>query len=91
MILVRRVVGESMLPILSPGKIILGVSRRRAYRSGDVVIVLHDDREKIKRIARVKDSQIYVVGDNPSHSTDSRHFGWLPISAIQARVVWPRH
>jgi nickel-type superoxide dismutase maturation protease len=91
MILVRRVVGESMLPILAPGKIVLGVSGRRAYRSGDVVIVLHDDREKIKRIARVKDSRIYVVGDNPSHSTDSRHFGWLPVSVIQARVVWPRH
>ena len=57
---------------------------------GDVVIVSHNGIEKIKRIERQQGDLIYLLGDNPSASTDSRDFGWLPAKTIIAKVVWPK-
>lgn len=90
MILVRRIVGDSMLPGLRPGRVVVGVRSWCPYRDGDIIVLFHDGREKIKRISRVEDGQVYVLGDNPDCSTDSRHFGWLSASVIKAKVVWPR-
>jgi type IV secretory pathway protease TraF len=42
----------------------------------------------IKRVARVTpDGRLFVVGDNPSESTDSRTFGALPPSQILGKVT----
>lgn len=48
-----------------------------------------DGREQIKRVARIRGSEIYVLGDNPSRSTDSRSYGWIPRSKVIARVLHP--
>ncbi len=88
--IIRRVTGDSMLPTLTAGHIIIGVTRFKAVRIGDVVVIRHQGLEKIKRIQQVRDGQVYLVGDNPTHSTDSRSFGWLSVSVVCARVVWPR-
>jgi type IV secretory pathway protease TraF len=53
-------------------------------------MLLHDGREKIKRLEMHRAGRIYVVGDNPPMSTDSRDFGWLPTDAIIAKLIWPR-
>jgi type IV secretory pathway protease TraF len=50
----------------------------------------HDGREKIKRLALTRAGRIYVLGDNPPMSTDSRDFGWLPEETIVATLIWPR-
>jgi nickel-type superoxide dismutase maturation protease len=89
MILLRRVTGESMLPTLRPGQLVVAVRRMRV-RQGDVVMLRHDGLEKIKRVAEMMDGRLFVMGDNPSRSTDSRTFGWLDPAKIVARVVWPR-
>lgn len=89
MIYIRRIVGDSMLPGLYPGSLVVGVSSRRR-RIGDVVMLRHNGTEKIKRLAKIRPDQVYVVGDNPGSSTDSRDFGWLPQEVIFARIVWPR-
>lgn len=57
---------------------------------GQVFIVVHDGLEKIKRVQEVKGSQVFVIGDNPQASVDSRSFGWLPVDSIVAKVFWPR-
>jgi type IV secretory pathway protease TraF len=64
-------------------------SRFRQIKPGQVVIVRHDGLEKIKRVQAVRDGRIFIVGDNPAVSTDSRSFGWLPTSTVRATVVWP--
>lgn len=87
--MIRRVVGASMLPSFRPGRIVFGW-RPRQVRPGDVVILLHDGLEKIKRVERIDGSKVYVLGDNAAASTDSRQFGWLPVTSVKARVVWPR-
>jgi len=78
-----------MLPALPPGKIVIGAVRFGSLQEGDVVIVLHDGLEKIKRIAKIRGDQLFVLGDNPEKSTDSRSFGWLSVTVVRAKVIWP--
>ncbi|HSX29437.1 MAG TPA: S26 family signal peptidase [Candidatus Saccharimonadales bacterium] len=83
---IRRVVGASMVPTLRPGAIIVAVPPHR-LRHGDIVIVVHEGLEKIKRVADIQDDSVFVVGDNPTASTDSRQFGWLPLEAVVAKAI----
>lgn len=87
---IRRVVGVSMSPKLSPGQLLLATPLFRQVNPGQVVIVRHDGKEKVKRVERIADNKVFVIGDNLAVSTDSRHFGWLDQTQIVARVFWPK-
>lgn len=87
--MLRQVSGASMLPAFAPGRIVIAVRFRR-LRPGQVVIISHNGSEKIKRIREIRFGRVFVLGDNPAESTDSRSFGALPVAAVQARVIWPR-
>ena len=88
-IIVRKISGHSMMPVLPPGTYIWGAKYFRNLHAGDTVIFVHENREKVKRIHDIKGKEIYVLGDHPEASKDSRHFGWLPISSVLAKVIWP--
>jgi nickel-type superoxide dismutase maturation protease len=90
MLYIRRVVGNSMLPKFVPGQVIIGVRRWRRPKPGQVVIIEHDGKEKVKRIDKVDRDEVYVLGDHPQASTDSRHFGWIRLASVTAVIVWPR-
>lgn len=90
MILVRRVVGNSMEPTLMHGQIIVAIRKSSALRVGDVVVIRHQGMEKIKRITQLKPGAVFVAGDNQAHSTDSRHFGWLERSLVVGKIIYPR-
>lgn len=90
MFLLRRVTGESMLPALRPGQLVVARSFFRGVRPGDIVIIRHDGLEKIKRVQKVRTREFYVVGDNSPQSTDSRSFGWLTQEQLLAKIIWPR-
>ncbi len=94
-----------MSPTLEPGDFALAVTPGR-LRRGDVVVIEHPDRpgfELVKRITGLPDEmapdggileadRYWVEGDNPEASTDSRHFGPVPIDRVKARVrvvFWP--
>ena len=87
--LVRQIMGDSMAPTLRPGVIVFGVRPSR-LRPGDVVIIRHDNLDKVKRVREVQNGKLFLTGDNYLHSTDSREFGWLDIQAVLAKVVWPK-
>lgn len=89
LIVLRRVTGNSMLPVLVPGRVVLGIWPQRV-RVDDVVIVRHDGIDKIKRVADLRRSELFLTGDNSLQSTDSRDFGWLERSVVVAKVVWPK-
>lgn len=78
-----------MVPTYPQGKIILGW-RFGKVREGDVVIARHHKYELIKRVMRLKNNKVYLIGDNPDGSTDSRHWGWLPVQSIVAVVLGGR-
>ena len=68
----------------------------RAYRDGlpqvgDVVIAHHPARSDIKIVKRVmnitEDGRLFLVGDNPAETTDSRDFGHVPIDEILGKVT----
>jgi phage repressor protein C with HTH and peptisase S24 domain len=79
-----------MTPKLRPGQLLLATRVVRRLRPGQVVIINHHGQEKVKRIERIEDNKIFVIGDNLQLSTDSRHFGWLEPREVIARVVWPK-
>jgi nickel-type superoxide dismutase maturation protease len=89
MFLLRRVEGMSMSPLYPPGKIVFAV-RKTAPRVGDVVIIRHHKLELIKRISRITSERVFLLGDNTDQSTDSRHYGWLPIASIMGVVIGGR-
>ncbi len=78
-----------MLPGLKPGSIIIGWTYYRDLKVGQILVFNHDGLEKIKRIAKlnINDQTVYVLGDNAALSTDSRDYGWLPISSVTAVVI----
>jgi nickel-type superoxide dismutase maturation protease len=89
---VRRVevTGASMRPTLEPGDRLLVLAWRR-IRAGDLV-ALADPREPartlVKRVGRVDDASLTVLGDDPAASTDSRSFGPVPRRTVLGRAVY---
>lgn len=80
-----------MVPTLKTGQIVIASGRFRRLHAHNMVIIQHQGLEKIKRITEIDPERgIFVQGDNPMKSTDSRHFGWLPLEAVVAKVYWPR-
>ena len=80
-----------MSPTLRAGQSVIATGRFGYVHAGDVVIIDHGGREKIKRLSQVDPNKgIYVLGDNPSESTDSHTFGWIDHEDIIAKVIHPR-
>ena len=88
-ILIRRVAGESMEPYVGHGTVVVARGFHLKLKKYDVVVVRQHGIEKIKRILKIKDGKMYLVGDNPRKSKDSRHFGWVPTDWVVGKVIWP--
>ena len=90
--------GESMAATLLPGDRVLvlrGVHALTAPRPGEIVlarVTALPGREIVKRVQRVTPGGVVLLGDNAAASTDSRHFGAVPRTALTGRVLlryWP--
>lgn len=88
--------GPSMAPALRHGDQLV-VLRRSTARPGHVVVVRLPDPPGgfgVKRLVRVvDDGALWVEGDNPFGSTDSRAYGPLPAEALVGVAIariWPR-
>lgn len=82
---VRRVRGSSMSPALKAGDIVIGW--HEPLRIGKVVVARKGSREVIKRVEKIDGGRVYLVGDNRTDSTDSRHYGFLNKSDILGTVM----
>ena len=87
--------GWSMAPTLLPGDVVLTLPiGSRLVRAGQVV-VLRDpaaaDHLVIKRVHDVCGDEVFLLGDDPDHSTDGRVWGWLPREVVRRVVLvrWP--
>ena len=86
-----------MAPALRHGdQVLVWWGRHPRPRPGTVVLVdLPGERGLgIKRVRSVDPQRsMWLEGDNPTGSTDSRQFGRVPDAALRGRVVlrlWPR-
>jgi signal peptidase I len=84
-VLIKRVIGL-------PGEI-LEYKNNHLYVNGRIVkeSFLKEETEDFETMS-IPDGEIFVMGDNRDHSTDSRVFGTLPISHILGKhllKIWP--
>jgi signal peptidase I len=96
--------GKSMRPTLEHGDWAIAFRARRLHR-GDVVVIEHPDRagfELVKRVTHLPGDlapdglglvdRVWVEGDHPDGSSDSRTFGPVPMGLVRGRVLvvwWP--
>ena len=77
-----------MLPTLKEGDYIL-VFRTSKIKQNDIIL-LRDPRNGhavVKRVLSIRPHAYFVIGDNPEHSTDSRHFGWVEKHLVVGKVI----
>ncbi len=94
-----EVSGASMSPALAPGDWLM-IERLRpgaALPGAGSIVLVADPRDPslplLKRITRIDaEGKVWIEGDNPPYSTDSRHFGPVPVTSIAGIVrfrYWP--
>jgi len=85
-----RVEGDSMVPTLKNGDVVL-IDERSRVEVGSVVLAHHPYKARTKIVKRVSaidaDGRLVLSGDNPAHSTDSRSFGTVTVESIIGCVV----
>jgi phage repressor protein C with HTH and peptisase S24 domain len=84
---IRRIVGMSMEPTYHEGQMVI-FKRSKKYKSGDVVMVIVDGREVIKRISATSENSVYLVGDNLVNSTDSRQYGSISTKQVYGKAIY---
>lgn len=85
-----EVAGLSMAPGLQPGDRLV-FWKTTAVRAGDVVAAAdprHPERTVVKRAVAVGGDGVLLLGDNPDQSTDSRHFGRVPVTSVRGKAVY---
>ena len=85
-----EVSGLSMAPTLQPGDRLV-VWRTRSVRPGDIVAApdpRQPERTVLKRVTSVDPEGVFLMGDNPVQSTDSRQFGRVPIKSLLGKAIY---
>ena len=77
-----------MSPTYEPGDLLLGWRGPFRPRPRQVVVARQGSRPIIKRVAAVGPGGCLTLrGDNAAASTDSRHFGDLPRTQLEAVII----
>lgn len=89
-----RVTGNSMLPLLRPGDLVLVdplAYRARCPMAGEIVIARHPHQPALKLIKRVQsvlpDGSCFLLSENSPEGTDSRTFGAVSKAQILGKVT----
>ncbi len=91
--------GDSMEPTYSAGDWLMGrwatykLSGLNRIKAGDVVVIERDEQPGIFYVKRISETRasgghmptIFVLSDNEA-GTDSRHWGWLPVTSVRAKI-----
>ena len=83
--------GNSMFPTLKSDESIFinpHHYKTNPILEGELVLVKHPNEDLliVKRIAFTENESVFLIGDNPKQSTDSRHFGSVSKDLILGKV-----
>ncbi len=80
--------GHSMEPSAKEGDFVFVWKLLYRPRRGDLVVVKDDGQAGflLKKIKEIRDGALWLEGDNTQDSRDSRHFGWVPSTALVGRA-----
>lgn len=82
--------GESMLPALKDGDLVL-INPYAEPQTGDIVLARHPFKKSVQIIKRIREispeGSYFLVGDNAGESTDSRSFGAIRAKDILGKAV----
>ena len=81
-----------MQPTLEPADRVLvrQLGQKTTPSLGSVVVTWHPQRSKlrmIKRLKSVEETGLWLLGDNPAESIDSRQLGAVPTKLLIGEVV----
>ncbi len=87
---------NSMQPTLMPNDVIVVDTWAKMQRSITIkdIVIFRDAKRQIeivKRVERIRNNErqeFYVLGDNPRHSMDSRHYSWINESQLTAKACF---
>lgn len=84
--------GQSMQPELQAGDEVFlnpAAYKHNVPQVGEIVLVPHprSGEPVLKRIVRIEAGGLFLTGDNPAHSTDSRTWGLFSLKTVQGRVT----
>jgi SOS-response transcriptional repressor LexA len=80
-----------MVPTLVPDDRVL-VHYGSTFAVGDLVVFERDNHMEIKRVERIDEDGLFLVGENDLMSLDSRTYGLIPPTAVVGRAfarLWP--
>ena len=91
--------GDSMAPTYSAGDWLMGrwakykLTGFNRIKVGDVIVIERDEQPGIFYVKRISETRasgghiptIFVLSDNEA-GTDSRTWGWLPITSVRAKI-----
>ena len=82
--------GDSMFPALKNGDLVL-INPNAEIAVGDIVLARHPFKKSVKIIKRIAeilpDEKYFLVGDNPSESSDCRSFGAIRSEDILGKAI----
>jgi signal peptidase I len=79
-----------MLPGYRSGDYIITSSFHTRFKPGDVIVLNHPTAytKLVKRVSRIEDDRLFVLGDNRLESQDSRAFGSIDKKQVIGKVVF---
>lgn len=86
---ILRISGHSMEPEFSDNDIVV-VGKfpfvRLHLKKGDVVVFRYKKDLLLKRVKKIDNGKVFLVGNNRGDSFDSRKFGWIKKSDVLGKV-----
>ncbi len=76
-----------MLPTLKPGQDVLALCWLFKIKKGDLIVFKKSNKNMIKRVQKIQENKVFVLGDNRNKSTDSREFGWIRQDQVSGKVI----